>query len=547
MMAVQEAEPGIRVSVWRRWLDDRRLRTKILLPVALAVAGTAVVLATGNAALGTADAEAAALYSQTALPLADLAELRDMLGDSRYAVRDLAVSRPGSAQTELLAGIHQTDRDADAALAAYSDHHGTLDPGRSALLSQARDGLAAWRQIRDDQVATAAARGDSAAALAAIAGPLGKADAAISEPLDKLFTEETAAAGVEAAGADSAVARGRRIMLGTGAAAAVLAALMGLAIARLITKPVGRMAELLGHVADGDLTRRAGMQRRDEIGVMARSLDRATGSMRAALGTVAQTATSLEGSSRDLSAVSGTIASAARHSAAQASSVSSAAEQITHNVSTLAAGSEEMGASIREIAHNAAQAAKVAAEAVTLGANANQAITELNDSSAQIGEVIKMITAIAEQTNLLALNATIEAARAGDAGKGFAVVASEVKDLAQETARATENISQLVAAIQAGTGAAVEATTHITDIVQRVSDYQNTIASAVEEQTATTTEMGRNVSEAATGSQNISVQIGEVAQQAATTTTSVNESQHATTELARLSVQLREAVEHFTI
>src|SRR5437870_1778043 len=158
-----------------------------------------------------------------------------------------------------------------------------------------------------------------------------------------------------------------------------------------------------------------------------------------------------------------------------------------------------------------------------------------------------MIMAIAEQTNLLALNASIEAARAGEAGKGFAVVASEVKDLAHETARAAKNIATLVEAIQRDTGAAVAATTQISEIIGRVSDYQTTIASAVEEQTATTTEMGRNVSQAAAGSADISHQITSLASVARATTASVEQAQHTADELAALSARLRRAVEHFTI
>jgi methyl-accepting chemotaxis protein len=247
-----------------------------------------------------------------------------------------------------------------------------------------------------------------------------------------------------------------------------------------------------------------------------------------------------------LSVVSAGIGEAAHQSSSQAGGVSTAAELITRNVATLAAGSEEMSASIREIAHNAAEAARVSSQAVTLGLTTTQTIGKLDVSSAQIGAVIKMITTIAEQTNLLALNATIEAARAGEAGKGFAVVASEVKDLAQETAKATENISRLVATIQTDTAAAVEATTQISDIIGRISDYQTTIASAVEEQTATTTEMSRNVTQVAAGSDDISRQITTVAQNAATTSTGIGQAQHAAERLTQLSAELRRAVAHFT-
>ena len=178
----------------------------------------------------------------------------------------------------------------------------------------------------------------------------------------------------------------------------------------------------------------------------------------------------------------------------QAGVVSGAADEVSRNVQTVAAGAEEMGASIREIAHSANEAARVA---VAGGRPWSTRPTRPSPSSApssqEIGNVVKVITSIAEQTNLLALNATIEAARAGEAGKGFAVVANEVKELAQETARATEDIARRVEAIQADTTGAVEAIGEISTIITSINDYQLTIASAVEEQTATTNEMSRNV------------------------------------------------------
>ena len=153
---------------------------------------------------------------------------------------------------------------------------------------------------------------------------------------------------------------------------------------------------------------------------------------------------------------------------------------------TVAAGAEEMGLSIREISRNTSEAAQIAGVAVTEAARATETVEQLGSRPREIGNVIKLITSIAEQTNLLALNATIEAARAGDAGKGFAVVASEVKDLAQETARATEDIGARVAAIQNDTGGAVDVINRISEVIAKINDYQTTIASAVEEQTATT-------------------------------------------------------------
>ena len=172
----------------------------------------------------------------------------------------------------------------------------------------------------------------------------------------------------------------------------------------------------------------------------------------------------------------------------------------------------------------------------------NHTVAKLGESSAEIGNVVKVITSIAEQTNLLALNATIEAARAGEAGKGFAVVASEVKDLAQETARATEDISRRVEAIQSDTSNAVAAIGEISQIIARINDYQLTIASAVEEQTATTNEMSRSVSEAASGTTDIAANIGGVASATQATTATLAEADRTVTELATLADELQAAV-----
>lgn len=180
-------------------------------------------------------------------------------------------------------------------------------------------------------------------------------------------------------------------------------------------------------------------------------------------------------------------------------------------------------------------------------ASTTAVMAKLGDSSAEIGNVIKLINSIAEQTNLLALNATIEAARAGEAGKGFAVVASEVKDLAQETARATGDISHKVAAIQADTAGAVTAIGEISHIIGQINEFQTTIASAVEEQTATTQQMSRNVSDAAGSGYQVAETITEVATSVQLTTTGAHEARRAAGQLALMSTQMRDLVDRFQL
>ncbi|HTC20692.1 MAG TPA: methyl-accepting chemotaxis protein, partial [bacterium] len=201
--------------------------------------------------------------------------------------------------------------------------------------------------------------------------------------------------------------------------------------------------------------------------------------------------------------------------------------------------------SIKEIAVSAHQAAQVAMTAVKTAKDTNQHVTLLGKSGTEIGQVIKVITSIAEQTNLLALNATIEAARAGEAGKGFAVVANEIKELARETARSTGDISQKIEAIQGNTQASVTAIGKITDIINQVNDISNTIASAVEEQTATTNEIGRNITQAARGSSEIAGSISGVAQAAKGTSKGANDVQAASQGLSQIASGLQKLVGQF--
>ena len=256
-------------------------------------------------------------------------------------------------------------------------------------------------------------------------------------------------------------------------------------------------------------------------------------------------AETLASSAEELTATSEQMGRSASDAATQANVVSAAAEQVSHNVSTVATGTEEMGASIREIAKNATDAARITATAVKVAERASATVSTLGESSAEIGKVLKVITSIAQQTNLLALNATIEAARAGEAGKGFAVVANEVKELAKETARATEDIGRKIEAIQTSTRDATGAIGEVTGIILQINDISGTIASAVEEQDATTNEISRNIVEAARGSSEIAVNITGVAQAADSTSAGASNTQTASAGLAQLAAELQQLVSGF--
>ena len=306
-------------------------------------------------------------------------------------------------------------------------------------------------------------------------------------------------------------------------------------------------ADMLAQAAaDGALATRADASKHQgDFRKVVEGVDNTLDAVIAPLKAAAETATALASSSDELSAVSAQMSSNAEETSSQANVVSAASEQVSKNIQTVATATEEMSASIKEIAKSATEAAKIATSAVRTAESTNATVGKLGESSAEIGQVIKVITSIAQQTNLLALNATIEAARAGEAGKGFAVVANEVKELAKETAKATEDISRKIEAIQGDTKGAVEAIGQITTIINQLNDISNTIASAVEEQTATTNEITRNVSEAAKGSSQIVENIVSVATAAKSTTEGATNTQTAAQELARMAAELQRVVGQF--
>ncbi|MFO1010995.1 MAG: methyl-accepting chemotaxis protein [Planctomycetota bacterium] len=314
-----------------------------------------------------------------------------------------------------------------------------------------------------------------------------------------------------------------------------------------LQEKVDRLLAAVDAAAKGDLTVDIDVRGTDAIGRMGEGLGRFVGDLRKSLQAIAQNATSLAGASEELTAVSRQMGSGAETTAAQASVVSSASEQVSKNVQTVAVGTEEMSTSIREISKNAAEAARVATSAVQIAEDTNRKVAKLGQSSAEIGKVVKVITSIAQQTNLLALNATIEAARAGEAGKGFAVVANEVKELAKETARATEEIGAKIEAIQKDTEGAVLGIGEIGKVIHQINAIQTTIAGAVEEQTATTNEIARNVAEAARGSAEISQNIGGVAESAQSTSSGAADTQQASAELARMAAELQRLVASFRV
>jgi len=353
----------------------------------------------------------------------------------------------------------------------------------------------------------------------------------------------------ESAAADANVEANRVRSMQIWFTAAVFAGLFYAArlVSQSITRPLGALVVGLDSLADADLTAEVGVKGDDEVARLGRSFNRAVDDLSTVVRRIRESAWTLASSAEELSATSTQMGASAEETSAQAHAVSSAAEQVSANVNTVAASAEEMSASIHEIAASAHEAAAVAGRAVETASATNETVRQLGDSSAEIGLVIKVITAIAEQTNLLALNATIEAARAGEAGKGFAVVANEVKELAKETSAATEEIGQKIEAIQGDARAAMTAIDAITEVIGRINDIQGTIASAVEQQTATTNEITRHVTEAAGGAGEIAGNVTGVAQAAQDTSSGASSVQASAQDLARLAEELNLTVSRFVV
>ncbi len=521
----------------RRVIEDRTLNTKIMIIVAALAVVAATVGLVAVARMAALNASVERLYSDSFVSAQQLNEITADIGTLHALVLAYGQTpRPGG-----LAQIRATDEEVTRDNEAYRAT--TVDPTK---MDQT---MALWDQYRTarDAYLTVAAGGAAAAVVTARDSQLMPAMTRVQYNLTQLAEEETTLAQAGLAEAQSTYRTARTTVIVVLVAGLVVATALGLVIARGVVRRVRNVSQVIDAIADGDLTRTSGPQPRDKIGRMTGQLDRATATLRDTVGRISGSSATLASSAQEMSAVSNRIAADAEQTSSRAGQVSTAAETVSTNVDTVAAASEQMTASIREIATSAADAAGVARGAVEVAQSANTTVAKLGVSSAEVGNIVKVITTIAEQTNLLALNATIEAARAGEAGKGFAVVASEVKDLAQETAKATEEISSRIQAIQADTSAAVGAIAEIAEVIERINAYSDTIASAVEEQTATTSEIGRSVSEAAGGSIEIARTITGVAEAAQSTHLGVDESRRTADDLTRLSTELQTLVGQFRV
>ncbi|ABS03399.1 methyl-accepting chemotaxis sensory transducer [Kineococcus radiotolerans SRS30216 = ATCC BAA-149] len=523
-----------------RFFCDMRVVPRMLSGFAVVCVLLIAVGAVGAAELCAAEARLRDMHDSTVASASALGEVGTTFEHSTTDLSDLALA------TDARAGAQALTVDDAAADDAWEAYLATSPASTAAQRTAFETDLAAWRTARQSLVRFAL-DGDTAGFVAArstTTAPLGDE---VRADLVHLVDSEHAAATASYTAGEDAYRLALAVIVGISGLALLLAGTIAVLLGKSISLPLSLVVPVIQGLAEGRLDQRVRVLGACELGRMAEATNTSIERLAHLMRSVSANAATLSSSSEELTTVATQLSSGARQAGGRSQQVAAATEEISTSIGAVAAAGDEMSAAIREIAASTADASQVASAAVASAEDARTTIERLSMSSREIGDVVKLITSIAEQTNLLALNATIEAARAGEMGKGFAVVAGEVKELAQQTARATEEIVGRVNATQADAASAAAAIGEITEVIARIDGLQSTIAAAVEEQSATTSEMVRNVTEVSNGSQEIAVSVADIAAAAEQTTSGAGHTASTADEVAHVAADLDRLVSSFTV
>jgi len=553
-------------------LNNMKTRPKLLSAFFVLAIMAGIVGIVGIIGMKTFNQADTVMFEHVAKPTSQIVDLVTLYEEIRAAGRDIILSSTVKDRLAKRAAI-------DSMLGEFQN---TGKAFESTLLTE--EGKAHWKiaienlpkyVAYDDGTLSLANEGKLAEAYALHTGPARPFSEATKNALQWLANQKVEL-GLATSTSNTALAVSlTNILIAVVVVAVLFAGLFGLFMATSIANPLGKGVEFAKAVAEGDLTRQIDVKRKDELGVLADSLNMASGNLRSMIGKVSEGVRTLSSAATELSSISrqmttgaestssraNGVAAAAEQTSANMGGVSAAMEQTTMNLSTVATASEEMTSTIGEIASNAERARKVTAEAVDSAQRVSGTMNTLGAAAKEIGKVTETISAISSQTNLLALNATIEAARAGAAGKGFAVVANEIKELARQTAAATEDIKARIEGIQTSSGVAVGDIATVANVIREVNEIVSGIAAAIEEQSAVTRdiasnvtqasrgveEANRNVAEASKAVDSMAQDVAEVNQSAGEISSSSAQVLLSSEELSKLSEQLRGLVERFKI
>jgi methyl-accepting chemotaxis protein len=467
----------------------------------------------------------------------------DMMHDGLRADVMSALYATTPAQREAY-GVAEVTEHATTLVTKYDAAATTVPAGPlAAEYAQVRPALVGYGESAKSLVALAET--DHAAAVAALPAFL-KSFGALEEDLGTIDDDMLQAVRDAARVGDDSGRTSQWLIQAAGLAGALLTTLAAMFTVRAVRGPLRQMVTALRAAAGRDLTVEVKVVHRDELGEMAGALNEALAAIRSTVTATATSVVALASASGDLRDLAGQLDSSAEQTSGQARNADSAAQQVSHSVTDMMTATGQLSASIREIAQQTSHAATTTATASENAAATTALVSTLSEASREIGDIVQLITAIAQQTNLLALNATIEAARAGDAGKGFAVVASEVKDLAQETARATSDITAKIAAIQDMTSRTATAIDAIAGVIARIDDGQRTIAVAVEEQSTTTELMARNVSEVSTAATEISGTVTNITASTGATADGANTTRRSAERVSAAADDIQGLIGQFT-